>query len=450
MQQFAELAQQLSGEAPTETRLQGQLCQSWSALLRGDSTECVTIAESVARAASDADHAELVVESRALAALGALEGGDTVRALELARRASLMARVESLPQPEFLAHLVLARARRCARQPHLSLRIVRALAEVAPAPWRSWLGWEWLLAGGERELEWGSSATLSLLARVSCAEKTEGEAVRELGALAMRLPQPLARDASVLASCLLEDPSIERSLEERVARWRAGEVELIPEELHGVAFRGERDGSAGPVAKVVARPDAPGVRLLAQAPLPPEYRSVDTHAQRRVETLLSVLGLAGPEGLAEAACFERTYGFAFVPELHAGSFEVLLHRTRSTLGGLGHIERDEGQGPASANRQVRWLRLVLVAPVVVGDPRVSLRTADRVLRLLAARGSASAKDVARDLAISLRAAQGALSELSERQLCDRQKVGRNVAYVVEDTVFSEPSLRLRLDEVLGG
>ncbi|MCA9642520.1 MAG: hypothetical protein KC492_17595, partial [Myxococcales bacterium] len=229
--------------------------------------------------------------------------------------------------------------------------------------------------------------------------------------------------------------------------WREGRVDVVPEELHGVAFRSDLLETGGSVARVRAKPGKVGIRLLAHAPEFAGLPQLDTHGQRRVETLLSVLALAGPDGLREAECFERTYGFSYVAELHAGTFEVLLHRTRTSLGKLGQIEREDRalEGEADGRR----LRLALEGDLLVVDPRVSLRTADRVLRLLAARGSASARDVARDLAISLRAAQGALSELSERQLCDRQKVGRNVAYVVEDTVFSEPSLRLRLDEVLG-
>jgi hypothetical protein len=49
----------------------------------------------------------------------------------------------------------------------------------------------------------------------------------------------------------------------------------------------------------------------------------------------------------------------------------------------------------------------------------------------------------------LRAAQAALSELSETGACAAQKDGRSVAYVVEDTVFSEPSLRLVATDLTG-
>ncbi|MCB9609503.1 MAG: hypothetical protein H6716_23120 [Polyangiaceae bacterium] len=441
---LSDLGLELSDASAEETRLYGQLCGGWSALMRGDDQAGSASAELVFRAASASAMPELMVESRALAALVALAAGDTPRALELARRASLMARVESLPQPEFLAHLVLARARRFARQPHLSLRIARALQDVVPAPWRTWLDWEWALAGGEQLEASESASSVAMLKQVLGEQPVEPGVLAMLGDQRERLPLPFANDVAGLCGCLQSAAS---ELSAALKDWREGHVDVVPEELHGVAFRSDLLETGGSVARVRAEPGKVGIRLLAHAPEFAGLPQLDTHGQRRVETLLSVLALAGPDGLQEAECFERTYGFAYVAELHAGTFEVLLHRTRTSLGKLGQIEREDRalEGEADGRR----LRLALEGDLLVVDPRVSLRTADRVLRLLAARGSASARDVARDLAISLRAAQGALSELSERQLCDRQKVGRNVAYVVEDTVFSEPSLRLRLDEVLG-
>jgi hypothetical protein len=44
--------------------------------------------------------------------------------------------------------------------------------------------------------------------------------------------------------------------------------------------------------------------------------------------------------------------------------------------------------------------------------------------------------------VSLRAAQGALKELSSAGACQLRRDGRTVEYVVEDTVFSEPTQRL--------
>ena len=158
--------------------------------MRGDDQAGSASAELVFRAASASAMPELMVESRALAALVALAAGDTPRALELARRASLMARVESLPQPEFLAHLVLARARRFARQPHLSLRIARALQDVVPAPWRTWLDWEWALAGGEQLEASESASSVAMLKQVLGEQPVEPGVLAMLGDQRERLPLP--------------------------------------------------------------------------------------------------------------------------------------------------------------------------------------------------------------------------------------------------------------------
>jgi hypothetical protein len=72
-----------------------------------------------------------------------------------------------------------------------------------------------------------------------------------------------------------------------------------------------------------------------------------------------------------------------------------------------------------------------------------------VLRLLSQRGTASAKEAADGLGVSLRAAQGALKALAESGACDILREGRNVAYIVEDTVFSEPTRRLSAEQLVG-
>src|SRR5262249_20864621 len=75
-------------------------------------------------------------------------GDDVTAGLAFARRASLMGRSEGIPHAEFLAHLALVRARRRAGQPHLGLRIARALRGVVTAPWLPWLDWEAVWTGG--------------------------------------------------------------------------------------------------------------------------------------------------------------------------------------------------------------------------------------------------------------------------------------------------------------
>jgi DNA-binding transcriptional regulator YhcF (GntR family) len=69
------------------------------------------------------------------------------------------------------------------------------------------------------------------------------------------------------------------------------------------------------------------------------------------------------------------------------------------------------------------------------------------LRYLAQEGAASARDAARGLGVSLRAAQGALKELSSAGACQTRREGRAVEYVVEDTIFSEPTQRLAAESL---
>ena len=64
---------------------------------------------------------------------------------------------------------------------------------------------------------------------------------------------------------------------------------------------------------------------------------------------------------------------------------------------------------------------------------------DRVLQLVAKRGSVTAKDAAGALGIPLRSAQSALKELVEGGACKLRRDGRKVAYEVEDTTFREPT-----------
>jgi hypothetical protein len=229
---------------------------------------------------------------------------------------------------------------------------------------------------------------------------------------------------------------------DELARWRRGETPLTPASVHGLRVR-SKDGEESAGAYVLCIPPEPGLRLLHWGvPLldVPGLKRIaqSRRAQGRVETVLAILALAGGAGLDEKDCFRAAYEFELVPELHRGVFDVLLHRVRTAVEGMAELERSGGR-----------LALVPRCPLLVPDPRVSQRTTDRVLRLLAERGSASAKDAAGLLGISLRSAQNALAELAGSGACDSRKQGRNVAYVVEDTIFSEPSRRLVASDLTG-
>ncbi|HEY8927478.1 MAG TPA: helix-turn-helix transcriptional regulator, partial [Polyangia bacterium] len=223
---------------------------------------------------------------------------------------------------------------------------------------------------------------------------------------------------------------------EQLRAWRRGEAPLPPALLHGLLL----PGSPEPGACVVLWPDGRSARFLsggvpllggAVARLPPSRRQ-----NGRIETLLAILALAGPGGLDEATSFSRAYGFTYVPGVHRGVFDVLVHRARAAVDGLATLSRGPGR-----------LALTATRPLLLFDPRASRSTTDRVLRLLAEQGRASAKEAAARLGLSLRAAQGALSELAGSQACVVERDGRSVTYAVEDSVFSEPTGRLSRGQV---
>jgi hypothetical protein len=248
-------------------------------------------------------------------------------------------------------------------------------------------------------------------------------------------------EAEAVGLRALLDPDLPAPAQE-LERFRSGESPLTPAAAEGLRTR-ESVAEDSAAAYVLLRPGQRGVRLLHLGVGLLDVAELvrikqAQRAQGRVETLLAILALAPPQGLAETSAFREAYGFEFVAELHRGVFDVLLHRARAALEDAGSLERGAGTLALRAER-----------PLLIPDPRVSQRTADRVLRLLAERGRASAKDAAGALGVSLRTAQGALAELSDSGACEVEKDGRNVAYVVEDTVFSEPSQRLSASDLTG-
>jgi hypothetical protein len=425
-----------------EGQLHAELAMAWATLARGDADSAANSAEKIARQAQSDSLARLAVEARAVRAL-ATTNTDPAASLDLARRTSLMARSEGLPAPEFLAHLVLARARRSVRQSHLAARVLTALAELAPPPWQPWIAWEQAFATGSvnAESEHLSVALSSLSQLMQSAANGDVErhaTVRRSLETAARTFFPAKRDVDELVAAM--DPT-RPAVTSELAAWRAGESMLLPANLAGFRGRAHED-EENAAAYVLTLPGERGRRVLHLASelirLPGLVRIAESYrAQGRVETLLCVLALAGPDGLDEGDCFTRVYEFEFVHARHRGAFDVLVHRTRAALE-QGRIERSD-----------RALRLALDAPLLVPDPRASQRITDRILRLLAERGSASARDAAESLGISLRSAQGALAELSEGGACDPRRVGKNLQYVVEDSIFSEPTRKLLTDGLTG-
>jgi len=415
--------------------------------------------EELAAHAAGARLAAAVVQVSALRALFAIEAGDHAAGLACARRASLMGRTEAIPAAEWLASLALARARRYNRQTHLAVRIVEAVDQAASPGWRTWLDWERLLAGAAVPdgggIAGGPAAALGSLLTAARTGDRSGFA-RQAGALAAHATiAPFRREAAILVQALnpfevLCDVRSEASGEARreasgevaerpgagcdqLQAWRRGEAPLPPALLHGLLLP---SASTECGACVVLWPDGRSARFLsaglsllgdgAVARLPPSRRQ-----NGRLETLLAILALAGPGGLDEATCFSRAYGFNYVPNLHRGVFDVLVHRARGAIDGLATLTRERGR-----------LALTATRPLLLFDPRASRSTTDRVLRLLAERGRASAKEAATRLGLSLRAAQSALSELAGSHACIVERDGRSVTYAVEDSVFSEPTGRM--------
>lgn len=414
-----------------EAEVERALARSLSAWVGGEPRP-VDLEALAARAAGER-RAAAVVQICALRALFAIEAGDHATGLALARRGSLMARTEAIPTAEWLANLALARARRYSRQTHLAVRILEALDRVAAPAWRPWLDWERLLAAGavpDGQLPRGGAAAAlrELLAAAEAGDR--GAFCRRADALLAAITvEPFRREAVVLIGAI--DPfEQDRDACDDLRAWRRGDAPLAPALLHGLL-----PPPGQPGACVLLWPDGQCVRFLpAGVPLLDGHGVARLPASRRqhgrADTLLAVLALAGPGGLDEAACFARAYGFSYVPGLHRGVLDVLVHRARGVVEGIASITRAPGR-----------LALATSRPLLLSDPRTSHATTDRVLRLLAEQGRASAKETAARLGLSLRAAQGALSELAGSHACVVERDGRNVTYAVEDSVFSEPTGR---------
>ena len=134
-------------------------------------------------------------------------------------------------------------------------------------------------------------------------------------------------------------------------------------------------------------------------------------------------------------CFEQAYEIPYEAEVHRGVFEVLLHRVRAYLEGAAELVRGDGR-----------IALRLLRPVLVPDPRCAPPVYDRLLRILAREGRATASDAAKQIGLSVRAVQEALKSLAADGVCVGEKDGRQILYIVEDTTFSEPTQRLAVTQ----
>ena len=242
----------------------------------------------------------------------------------------------------------------------------------------------------------------------------------------------MAQEAAALAAAL--DPALDPDdCPEDVREWALGAVDETPAGLHGIV--GPPDGPAdSTIAHVVCQPGRRPRRLLRVATplLAAEGEIVRLQRTRlrrgRVDTAVAALALAGEEGLADSALFEKAYEFEFVSALHAGILDVLVHRMRARLEGAATVHRKSGTMCLEPHG-------VLVLP----DPRCVEHVEDRLLRVIARHGGITTRQAAQELDVSVRTAQLALRRLLASGDCVLNRDGRRVQYLVEDTTFTEPT-----------
>jgi hypothetical protein len=440
-----------SAGAGAEAQLWLEAARGWRALVRGEVSGLDERAQAIEKQALASKIAPLVIDTSVQQALAATLSGDVERATQVARRASRMARTEALPQQEFLAHLVLARARRLSRLAHLSIRILTSLDRVIVSHFDGWMAWELLMAG-DIEVSGAilerSDATTRALESARSLFAVEQAAAAADRALFDRAASALDESARGIALLDRDVSSLRAALDYRsalpvappeLARWCTGRDPLPPPELHGLCMRAERrTGDDVAEAYVLATPEAAPRRILGLGAkvvdLPGTVRlGLTRRHQARVEIMAAVLAAAGPEGVGYVESFEQAYEIRFEAEVHRGTFEVLLHRVRAHLEAVASLERSDGV-----------LRMIPRVPLLVPDPRCTRHVHDRLLRVLARQGRATASGAAQEVGLSLRAVQGALKALIEEGVCVSEKDGRQVVYYVEDTTFSETTARLAL------
>ncbi|MCB9594565.1 MAG: winged helix-turn-helix transcriptional regulator [Sandaracinaceae bacterium] len=384
---------------------------------RGEAAIAHARFEAARRRASDPS---AVVDAAAWAAYASLATGDVEEGLARARRASRMARTESLLASEYLASSVLARARRHAGAPHLATRVLTQLLDVAPSPWRPWLTYELALAGGAVADHAGSpsEALAAVFAAARAGDRAAFDAAAAAYAARVEGFAPLSREARAIVEAL--DPDAPAT-----TPFARGVDALSP---HGVVDPREGDGA---VACVLARPSGArrilsGAAALVEAPRwEPAESALREH---RSLTLLSALALAPSLEIEEA--FEAVYGFAFTSAKHDAVLRTLLHRTRALLDDAAEIDR------AGATLTLR-VRSTLLIP----DPRCARPADQRVLAALAHGGGAlGARELAQGLRVPLRTVQLALKRLVDDGAARVERDGRRVEYVVEDSAFCEPTL----------
>ncbi|NOY90499.1 MAG: hypothetical protein GXP55_04755 [Deltaproteobacteria bacterium] len=431
---------QLLGD-DTEASLGLRRADAWLLLMDGSVEDLDELGKQLFSAASAARDASVVIDATSLRALAALANDQLEEATALARRASRMARTEGLRPERYLASILLARVRRRAGRPHLSTRILSAIAPIAPRPWQGWIAWERVLSGSRPESllqglaepsERAAEALVGILDRAAAGDLEGFDAAgARLAEVAVGFA-PMAREGRVLISTL--DPRLcAEDCPDVAVSWCRGDASDTPLGLGGLV--GPPDGPAdSTIASVVSRPGVAPRRIL-RIGLPllecegKVLRLSRTRLRRgRVDTAVAALALAGAEGLPDEELFLRAYEFPFQPSIHAGILDVLVHRMRARL-----------EGAATVHREASVLRLEPHGLLALSDPRCVEHVEDRLVRLIATLGGVTTRRAARELDVSVRTAQLALRRLLESGDCVQSRDGRRVHYTVEDTTFTEPT-----------
>lgn len=366
-----------------------------------------------AKAASEVP--DVRIHAQALLALDAIETGDLVQARQFARIATRMAKTEEAPQEQYLAAWTLARTRRYSGTPHLSTRILQSLGRFRSPAWRGVVGWERAI-NGDAQAE-SRAGSVGPWADAIQAWIDSGADF----ATAPKLPAPLAKER-VLAQQAV-DALAETS--GPAADWLCGTESIVPAGLSGLSR--DPKGSAVWVYSNGER----GRRFIAHHGRLAKGVAVIQGPPRALHAIAALM-LEPSLQMETSALFREIYGFEYEPALHKAAFKVLRHRVRGAIQPVGAFMHEAGV-----------LSLRLDTPSAVPDPRSGTTLSEQVLRVLACSDRADAKSTSRALGVPLRTVQRTLQELVNGGDCVATKVGRYAAYRIEDTTFSDPSIRWR-------
>ena len=356
------------------------------------------------------------VEGAALEALVHLLDGRVQEGLADARRAARMARSEGLVLHELLTSLVLARCRRLEGRPHMTLRILASVAQVAPEPWRGWLRYEQRLAGDPKGEPGSTFAPLQRLQAIVDAAPSGGDSKSQVASA----PEWVKRELAVLAESI--DADCDLGIAPR--GWLDGSDPHCPSELVGLCIPDVDADGEHPRVGLRLGPGRLARRVLL---LEEKAKELSAYDLSRGRTLTAIAHLACAPALGRPKLFERVYGFEYIPARHAGTLRVLLHRLRAALPHGLTLDDDD--------------RLEVDAEVLLPDPRVAFDHDALVLRHLARNaGRSSARETAEALGLSARTVQNVLSGLVGDGTCTSVREGRRVEYRLEDTTLSEPTL----------